>query len=179
MVKTLQEQKLDVAEPYMGITPDSRFELATATELPREITLDRLDNRRSLVEQFDRARRDLRTTDAGRGFDRYHEMAYNLIGSEKVRTALDLSREPRRLRESYGMTIFGQAALTARRLVEAGSRFVSVFWDEYGLAGSAWDTHWDRYPRLKQELMPGLDRAMAGLLTDLDSRGLLDETLVL
>jgi hypothetical protein len=141
MVKTLQEQKLDVAEPYMGITPDSRFELATATELPRDITLDRLDERRSLVEQFDRARRDLRTTDAGRGFDRYHEMAYNLIGSEKIRTALDLSREPRRLRESYGMTIFGQAALTARRLVEAGSRFVSVFWDEYGLAGSAWDTH--------------------------------------
>jgi hypothetical protein len=179
MVKTLQEQKLDVAEPYMGITPESRFELATATELPRDITLDRLDNRRSLVEQFDRARRDLRTTDAGRGFDRYHEMAYNLIGSEKVRTALDLSREPRRLRESYGMTIFGQAALTARRLVEAGSRFVSVFWDEYGLAGSAWDTHWDHYPRMRKELMPGFDLALAGLIEDLDARGLLDETLVL
>jgi hypothetical protein len=179
MVKTLQEQKLDVAEPYMGITPDSRFELATATELPRDITLDRLDERRSLVEQFDRARRDLRTTDAGRGFDRYHEMAYNLIGSEKIRTALDLNREPRRLRESYGMTIFGQAALTARRLVEAGSRFVSVFWDEYGLAGSAWDTHWDHYPRMRRELMPGFDLALAGLIEDLDARGLLDETLVL
>jgi hypothetical protein len=179
MVKTLQQQKLDVAEPYMGITPDSRFELATATELPRDITLDRLDGRRSLVEQFDRARRDLRATDAGRGFDRYHEMAYNLIGSEKVRTALDLDREPRRLRESYGMTLFGQAALTARRLVEAGSRFVSVFWDEYGLAGSAWDTHWDHYPRMRQELMPGFDLALAGLIEDLDARGLLDETLVL
>jgi uncharacterized protein (DUF1501 family) len=106
-------------------------------------------------------------------------MAYNLIGSEKIRTALDLTREPLRLRESYGMTIFGQAALTARRLVEAGSRFVSVFWDEYGLAGSAWDTHWDHYPRLKQELMPGFDMALAGLIDDLDSRGLLDETLVL
>jgi hypothetical protein len=179
MVKTLQEQKLDVAEPYMGITPDSRFELATATELPREITLDRLDGRRSLVEQFDRARSHLRATDAGRGFDRYHEMAYNLIGSEKVRTALDLGREPRRLRESYGMTLFGQAALTARRLVEAGSRFVSVFWDEYGLAGSAWDTHWDHYPRMRRELMPGFDLALAGLIEDLDARGLLDETLVL
>lgn len=179
MLKTLQEQKLNVAEPYMGVTPDSRFELAKATELPSDITLDRLDTRRSLVEQFDRARRDLQSSDAGRGFDRYREMAYNLIGSEKIRTALDLSREPRPLRESYGMTLFGQAALTARRLIEAGSRFVSVFWDEYGLAGSAWDTHWDHFPRMKQELMPGFDLALAGLIEDLDARGMLDETLVL
>jgi hypothetical protein len=187
-VKTLQEQKLDVAEPYMGVTADSRFELATATELPREITLDRLDARRSLVEQFDRTRRDgaraSRPPNAGetpalQGFNRYREMAYNLIGSEKVRTALDLNREPRPLRESYGMTIFGQAALTARRIVEAGSRFVSVFWDEYGLAGSAWDTHWDHFPRMKQELMPGFDLALSGLIADLDARGMLDETLVL
>ena len=77
------------------------------------------------------------------------------------------------------MTIFGQGCLTARRLVEAGSRFVSVFWDEYGLAGSAWDTHWEHYPRMRNELCPGFDRAMSGLITDLDSRGLLDETLVL
>ncbi len=178
-VKTLQQQKLNVAEPYMGITPGSRFELATATELPRDITLDRLDKRRSLVEQFERARRDLPAAEAGRGFDRYRDMAYNLIGSEKVRAALDLNRESLRVRESYGMTLFGQAALTARRLVEAGSRFVSVFWDEFGLAGSAWDTHWDHYPRMKEELMPGFDRALAGLIADLDQRGLLDETLVL
>jgi hypothetical protein len=178
-VKTLQEQKLDVAEPYMGVTADSRFELATATELPRDITLDRLDVRRSLVEQFDRTRRDLSAAESGRGFNRYREMAYNLIGSEKVRTALDLNREPRPLRESYGMTIFGQAALTARRIVEAGSRFVSVFWDEYGRAGSAWDTHWDHFPRMKQELMPGFDLALSGLIADLDARGMLDETLVL
>jgi uncharacterized protein (DUF1501 family) len=77
------------------------------------------------------------------------------------------------------MTLFGQACLTARRLVEAGSRFVSVFWDEFGLAGSGWDTHWDHYPRLKEELMPGFDRAWYGLIRDLDERGLLDETLVL
>lgn len=178
-VKTLPGQQLNVAEPYMGITPDSRFELAAAAELSADITLDRLDKRRSLVEQFEHARRDLRATDAGRGFDRYRDMAYHLIGSEKIRTALDLRREPRRLRESYGMTLFGQAALTARRLIEAGSRFVSVFWDEYGLAGSAWDTHWDHYPRLKQELMPGFDMALAGLIDDLDARGLLEETLVL
>jgi uncharacterized protein (DUF1501 family) len=77
------------------------------------------------------------------------------------------------------MTLFGQAALTARRLVEAGGRFVSVFWDEYGLAGTGWDTHDQHYPRMKDELLPGLDQTLSGLLTDLDSRGLLDETLVL
>jgi arylsulfatase A-like enzyme len=76
------------------------------------------------------------------------------------------------------MTLFGQAALTARRLVEAGGRFITVFWDEYGLAGTGWDTHWDHFPRMKDELLPGLDLTLSGLLIDLDQRGLLDETLV-
>jgi hypothetical protein len=179
MVKTLQEQKLDVAEPYIGITPQSRFELVTATELPADVTLDRLSRRRSLVEQFDHERVRFEGTAAGRNADHYRDMAYSLIGSEKVRTALDIGREPPGLRESYGMTLFGQAALAARRLVEAGSRFVTVFWDEYGLAGSGWDTHWDHYPRMKQELLPGLDRALYGLISDLGQRGMLEETLVL
>ena len=94
-------------------------------------------------------------------------MALSLIGSEKIRTALDLGKEPLALRDSYGMTLFGQSCLAARRLVEAGSRFVTVFWDEYGLAGSGWDTHWDHYPRMRDELLPGLDRAWAGLIADL------------
>jgi hypothetical protein len=179
VVKVLQEQRLDVAEPYMGITPEGGFELASATDLPADMTLDRLDRRRSLVEQFDRARAALGAAPAGRSQDRYRALAFDLIGSAKVRAALDLNKEPRPLRESYGMTVFGQAALTARRLLEAGTRFVSVFWDEYGLAGSGWDTHWDHYPRMKDELLPGLDRAMAGLIEDLDARGMLDETLVL
>jgi hypothetical protein len=179
VVKTLQTQHVDVAEPYMGVTPASRFELAGATDLPADMTLDRLNRRRSLVEQFDRARPELERSQAGRTSDGYREMALSMIGSTKVRQALDLGREPRAVRESYGMTIFGQAALAARRLVEAGSRFVSVFWDEYGLAGSGWDTHWDHYPRMKEELLPGLDRAFYGLIHDLDARGLLDETLVL
>jgi hypothetical protein len=179
MVKTLQDQRLEVREPYMGITADSRFELVTATRLAPEVTLDRLDRRRSLLQQFDAARRDLDQSPAVRGIDRYREMAYNLIGSERIHTALDIGREPRAVRDLYGLTLFGQAALAARRLVEAGSRFVTVFWDEYGLAGSGWDTHWNHFPRLREELMPGLDRALSGLIRDLDARGLLDETLVL
>ena len=179
VVKTLQDQRIDCPDPYLGITPESRFRLAPETELPADLTLDRLNGRRSLVEQFDQARAALDATAAGRSLDRYREMALGLIGSSKVRTALDLSKESPKLRESYGMTLFGQAALAARRLVEAGSRFVTVFWDEYGLAGSGWDTHWDHYPRMKDELLPGLDRALAGLLADLDDRGMLDDTLVL
>ena len=178
-VKTLQQQKLVVGEPYMGVSADGRFEIASAADTSADLTLDRLDARRTLVEQFDEARRDLTATDAGRGRDRFRDLAYDLIHSDKVRNALGLRREPAAVRESYGLTLFGQAALAARRLVEAGSRFVSVFWDEFGLAGSAWDTHWEHYPRMKNELCPGFDRAFSGLIADLDGRGMLDDTLVL
>jgi hypothetical protein len=178
-VKTLQDQRWEEGEPYMGISPESRFELATASRPAPEVTLDRLNRRRSLLGQLDRARRNLDRTGAGQSLDRHRQMAYGLINSTQLRTALDLEREPRSLRQTYGMTIFGQAALAARRLVEAGSRFVTVFWDEYGLAGSGWDTHWDHYPRLRNELCPGLDLALSGLIADLDARGLLEETLVL
>lgn len=175
--KTLQDQTFNDFEPYVGISRDSRFELADATRLRADLTIDRLSQRRSLLQQFDDARRQ--QDPSTRNLDRYRTMAYSLIGSERVQNALDLAREPNGLRESYGMTIFGQAALTARRLVEAGSKFVSVFWDEYGLAGSGWDTHWDHYPRMKNELMPGFDRGFSGLIADLDQRGMLDDTLVL
>jgi uncharacterized protein (DUF1501 family) len=106
-------------------------------------------------------------------------MAHGLINSTQVHTALDVTREPLNLRESYGLTLFGQGALTARRLVEAGCKFVTVVWDEFGLAGSGWDTHWQHYPRMRNELMPGLDMALYGLVNDLDQRGLLNETLVM
>jgi hypothetical protein len=178
-VKTLAAQKLTVAEPYMGITAESRFRIDDGVLAAADLTLDRLDRRRSLMQQLDRGRRHLASTDAGRSLDRHRALALNLMTSPKIRSALDLEQEARTLREFYGMTIFGQGCLTARRLVEAGSRFVSVFWDEYGLAGSAWDTHWEHYPRMRNELCPGFDRALSGLLNDLDSRGLLDETLVL
>ncbi len=176
-VKTLQDQRFEDVEPYVGISTDSRFALASATNLGPDLSIDRLNQRRSLLQQLDQARREADPTT--QDLDRYREMAYSLIGSPRIHTALDLQREPMSLRESYGMTIFGQACLSARRLVEAGSKFVSVFWDEYGLAGSGWDTHWDHYGRMKDELMPGFDLALAGLIEDLDQRGMLDDTLVM
>jgi len=111
-------------------------------------------------------------------FQSMAEMAYEFIANPKIREALDVQREPLAIREKYGMTVLGQASLAARRLVEGGSKFVTVFWDEFGLAGSGWDTHWEHYPRMKNELMPGFDMAFSGLVDDLDQRGMLDETLV-
>lgn len=176
-VKTLQDQRYDDFEPYVGISNDSRFTLASATNLGPQLTIDRLQQRRSLLQQLDQARREADATT--QNLDRYRDMAYSLIGSQRIHDALNLDREPMHVRNSYGMTIFGQACLSARRLVEAGSKFVSVFWDEYGLAGSGWDTHWDHYGRMRNELMPGFDRALAGLIADLEQRGQLDDTLVM
>ncbi len=176
--KSLAGEDLVVQEPYVGIGPEGRFELATAAEPPADLTIDRLRTRQSLLAQFDRARAAFDHSEPARGLDHFRALAHDLIASPRIREALDLDRESRRLRETYGMTVFGQACLSARRLVEAGSRFVTVFWDEFGLAGSGWDTHDQHYPRMKNELCPGLDRALFGLIDDLDQRGQLDETLV-
>ncbi len=175
ITKTLNADTITFDEPYVGITADSTFTFGDAG-LSADLTVDRLNGRKSLLEQFEDARR--RRDRAGGPTDRFREQAYALIGSDKVRQALDVTRESPKLRDRYGLTLFGQGCLAARRLVEAGSRFVTVFWDEFGLAGSGWDTHWEHYPRMKNELMPGFDRAFAGLISDLDDRGMLDETLV-
>jgi hypothetical protein len=176
--KTLLEQTWENFEPYRGIARESRFQLSSVTHLNAELTLDRLDRRRSLLEQFEHARRAVDSTTARMPIDRQRAMAFDLIGSARIRDAFDLDLEADETRGLYGMTLFGQAALLARRLTEAGGRFITVFWDEYGLAGSGWDTHWDHFPRMKDELLPGLDQTLSGLLIDLDRRGLLDETLV-
>jgi Protein of unknown function (DUF1501) len=165
-------------EPYRGVTPESRFQLGAVSHLGPELTLDRLDGRRTLLEQIERFRRAADAPSSRSGIERYRAMAYDLLGSERLRKAFDLGLEPDESRNLYGMTLFGQASLTARRLVEAGGRFITVFWDEFGLAGTGWDTHWDHFPRMKDELLPGLDLTLSGLLIDLDRRGQLDETLV-
>src|SRR5262249_19628251 len=122
--KTLAGQTWTDGEPYMGISPHDRFEIASGSDLPAGLTRDRLDKRQSLLAQFDNSRKKLDATDAGKSLDRYRGLALDLVTSKKVRAALNLDSESRRLRETYGMTLFGQSCLTARRLVEAGCRFV-------------------------------------------------------
>jgi hypothetical protein len=176
--KTLADKTWDDLEPYRGVTPESRFQLGSVSSLGPDLTFDRLDRRRNLLEQFEQTRRELDAGTKGSGIEHYRAMAYNLLSSDRLRNAFDLDQETAATRELYGMTLFGQAALTSRRLVEAGGRFITAFWDEYGLAGTGWDTHWDHFPRMKDELLPGLDQTLSGLLLDLDGRGMLDETLV-
>jgi len=176
--KVLGALKYNDNDPYIGLSHDSYFVLPSATALQPGMTLDRLSDRRSLLSQFDTARATLVQSASGRSLDRFQQTAFSLLESDRLRAALDLRQEDPRTREMYGDTLFGQACLAARRMVEAGSRVVSVFWDEFGLAGHAWDTHYDHLPRMKKELCPGLDMAWYGLISDLDQRGLLDETLV-
>lgn len=175
--KMLGGNHQEVFDPYVGCKPDASFRMSS-TALPESLTLDRLDRRRSLLTQIDDARRDLDRSDRGRSMNSFQQMAYSLIQSHAVAEALDVRKESAETRDLYGMTLFGQSCLAARRMVEAGTRLVSVFWDEYGLAGDAWDTHWNHFPRMTDQLLPGLDKGFSGLVLDLEQRGLLDETLV-
>jgi hypothetical protein len=176
--KTLRDLVFTENDPYMGVSEDSHFVVPAVTNLQPELTLDRLNRRRTLVAQLEQHRADLAETPPGHQFDRFRAMTYDLLGSDALRTALDTRLEDRATHELYGDSLFGLACLAARRLVEASTRVVTVFWDEYGVAGSGWDTHFNHYPRMKEELCPGFDQAFYGLITDLDRRGMLDDTLV-
>jgi len=170
---------VNVADPYLGIDPSSRFVVSNTTQAAPDLTLDRLNTRRSLLDQFDTARRRFDYSAAAQSFDRYHGMAYSLLTSSAMRAALDLEREPAGLRDRYGRNVFGQATLAGRRLLEAGATVVTVVWDEIVIANTAWDTHFRHFERLRDELLPGLDAALSSLLLDLEARGMLDDTLVL
>lgn len=176
--KTLQDMVYTDNDPYMGVADDCYFVMPAASGFPAEMTLDRLNRRRSLLEQFNVTRLALDRSLAGTVLSRHQQAALAILESDHLAKALDVRREPLATRELYGLSLFGQSCLAARRLVEAGSRVVTVFWDEYGLAGTGWDTHWNHYPRMRDELSPGFDRGWFGLISDLDRRGLLDETLV-
>jgi hypothetical protein len=164
-----------VADPYLGILPTDRFETVAHDDT---LTLDRLNGRTALLDQLDSARRSLDSKAEAVPFDRHRALARAVLTSGKLRDALDVQREPSKLRERYGMTLFGQSCLAARRLLEAGGKFVTVCWDEYGLVNTGWDTHIYQVPRLKDELGPGLDAAFTALLEDLDARGMLADTAI-
>jgi hypothetical protein len=165
-------------DPFAGIHPTDRFELGPRATADSP-TLERLGLRRALLEQFDAVRRDLDANERITGFDRQQRMAFDLLSSGQLATALDVQQEPEPMREHYGMNLFGQSLLAARRVIEAGGKFVSVFWDTYSHFANGWDTHSNHYPRLKEFLLPVFDHSFPAFLQDMESRGLLDETLVL
>ncbi|HEV3007119.1 MAG TPA: DUF1501 domain-containing protein [Pirellulales bacterium] len=154
----------------------------TGMDLIDGMTLDRLDGRRRLVEQFDQQFRAIESQRDLGHFPTQQRLAFDMLTSAAVREAFDLSRESDCTRERYGRTLFGSATLLARRLVERGVRFVNVSWDNFSkrfeVSKAGWDTHERNFPMLRETLLPNFDQTYSAFIEDLDARGLLDETLV-
>lgn len=140
-----------------------------------EVSLDRLVRRESLLTQFDAARRELDSSSRVQDFEDSRRRAFDLVTSDRMRTAFDIRQENDALRDRYGRHLFGQSALMGRRMIEAGARFVTVLWDCPD--GYSWDSHLNS-DDVRDHLLPGLDQTLSALLEDMQDRGLLDETLV-
>lgn len=138
--------------------------------LAKGLTVERLEDRRSLLRHFDASRRQVEPMAQTLAMDRFAAEAFEFVSGPAARDAFDISKEDPRLRDRYGRHNWGQSTLLARRLVEAGSTFVTV---QY----SGWDHHWDLQAGMER-LLPQVDRAVSALFQDLDDRGLLASTLV-
>ncbi len=136
----------------------------------------RLLDRQRLLTDIEQQRRTLDRTAAGMRLNDQQQRAFDLLAAPAVRGAFDLAAEPDDVRDRYGRNTHGQCVLLARRLIEHGVQLVSVNWHNDGR--NFWDTHGNNFNRLKDDLIPPSDQALAALLTDLEDRGLLDETLV-
>jgi len=141
--------------------------------LPNNLSLDDLDKKDKLLKTFDDGFRKIdQNSDLADGLDTFHQQALDILRSDKTKKAFDLASEPQKVRDSYGTGPLAASGLAARRLVQAGVRFVTI-----GMGG--WDTHQKTFEAHKQRLMPGLDSGLAALIADLDANGLLDSTIVM
>jgi hypothetical protein len=134
-----------------------------------------LDARKQLVRSLEESTR-LSRERAPQDLNRFQAKAFDLLTSPDTRRAFRLDQEPPAVRDRYGRNIYGQSVLLARRLIEAGTRVACISWAPD--ANATWDTHGGNFTKLKNELLPQLDAAVASLLGDLDERGLLQRTLV-
>ena len=139
--------------------------------LAQGLSVERLEDRRTLNSHFDSMLRSLDNRGTADAMDRYNREAFEFVTGPAAREAFNINREDPRLRDRYGRHNWGQSTLLARRLVEAGSTFVTVH-----LGG--WDHHWDLEPSYNR-LLPIVDSLVYGLFTDLQERGLLNDVLVM
>jgi hypothetical protein len=149
--------------------------------LRADVDADRFQRRCDLLAAVDRMRADAHRNRNVERMDEFQQRAVSMLTSAKVREAFDLAREKDALRERYGANFFGQSCLLARRLVEAGTRFVQVKWYD-NIAFHGWDVHGADLAgvaRMEQHLCPRFDQGLSALLEDLHQRGLLASTLVL
>jgi hypothetical protein len=166
--------------------PNSRDFKLPELSLPAGLSLDRLESRRELQQVVDKQSRLLDTSAKARGLDDYYDSALAMLRSTDVAKAFDLAAEPEKVRDRYGRTTYGQSCLLARRLVESGVKFVNVYFSE-GIGGRSttsggWDTHgFDNtrmFPIIEKYHLPLTNKVLPVFLSDLDERGLLDDTLV-
>jgi hypothetical protein len=136
------------------------------------VDLNRFRNRRELLRGVDTLRRDADLHGVAQGYDRFYQEAFEIVTGEACRRAFDVHAEDARVRDRYGRDSWGQSALLARRLVEAGVTYVTV-----NMGG--WDTHGNNFESLKRNLLPKYDRALAALIEDLHQRGLDRKVLVM
>jgi hypothetical protein len=146
----------------------------TDLSLPKSVSQAAVEGRSEFLKVIDRKYRSLYETAEHANMDAYTAQAWNMILTPAVRDAFDLSREPEKLKERYGKDAVGQSALLARRLIEAGSRFVTAA----GYHSNSWDTHSNNDQGHRDRLAPPLDRTLTTLVEDLEERGLLETTLV-
>ena len=162
------------------------FELSQLS-LPSNVSLGRLSERRELQKLINAQAKNLDETAAAQGLNAYYEKAISMLNSKDVRAAFDLSKEPTEIRDAYGRTTYGQSCLLARRLVESGVKFVTVYFSR-SIGGRSktdggWDTHGFDDTRMYEILpewhFPQTDHTLPVLMNDLEQRGLLDDTLVM
>ena len=145
--------------------------------LPGSVTVERIEHRRSMARLIDMAYRKQVLSANHVSMDQFQQQALDMILSPAVRGAFDLSKESEKVKDAYGRHTVGQSVLIARRLVEAGSRFVTIF--DKRVPGGNWDTHRDNDEQHRDALVPVLDQVLSTLLTDLDERGLFSSTIVI
>ncbi|MEI8381566.1 MAG: DUF1501 domain-containing protein [Planctomycetota bacterium] len=171
-------------DPFrVTVDPDKQHYIAEELAIRQELPVQRIGSRRDLLTSLQTSQSKSLV-----GFDQYYDKAYQLLGSEKVRRALDLSEESPEMRERYGVLptnapgqgvarhMRGQNLLVARRLVEAGVPFVNVY--DFRQQGQNWDSHANNFAQHREHLVPPADRGLAALISDLEDRGLLDSTLI-
>jgi hypothetical protein len=149
--------------------------------LRQDVPLKRLQRRANLLKTINASMPLVEKAVAASAVDQYYEKAFSLILSGRARDAFDLDAEPDTVRERYGRHTFGQSCLLARRLIQAGTRFVQVNWPAVANGNpmvDAWDTHAANFGPLRDLHCPKLDSGLSALLNDLEVRGLLDDTLV-
>jgi hypothetical protein len=147
----------------------------TDLSLPKSVSTAAVESRSEFLKAVDKRYRALNETAEHASMDAYTAQAWKMLLTPEVRDAFDLSKESEQNKERYGKDAVGQSCLLARRLVEAGSRFVTAA----GFHGNSWDTHSDNDKGHKDRLVPPLDRTLTALVEDLEQRGLLDTTLVI